>query len=414
MRKTELRGRFLSPLAAWTALFKRDRSGTVATAFALAAVPLVIATGVAVEYSSSLAAQASLQNALDSATMQVAQTSGDATTIGTASLNAAAASNRFSILSGSWSRGSDGTTTGSATAQISTTFLSFINRANLTISVASKVATRGSAANNVCILVLDPTSSQSLLVNSGVTLNAPTCEIDVASKGAPAAIFNSGGNFQVSKICVAGTNVIQNGGAVAALSTGCTTASDPFAGTLPTPASATCTVSNQNYSGTNTLSPGVYCGNFNFNGSGTLNLQPGVYVFKNTRWNLNSGWTVNGTGVTFYFVDSNSYIQVNSGVAINISAPTSGTYANLLIYEAANLSKSSFSINGSAGHTFTGLIYLPSRNITFNSVSNVSSENITIVVNQLILNTLNWTFASSAKTISAAGSSGAMSYYFIR
>ncbi|MDH7794505.1 MULTISPECIES: TadE/TadG family type IV pilus assembly protein [unclassified Beijerinckia] len=418
MRKTGIRGPLIRLLADQIVRFKRNRSGAIAVAFALAFVPVLIATGVAVDYSRSLAAKADLQNALDSATMAVAQnTAGDATAIGSAALNAAVASSHYSALSGTWTRKiTDGTVTGTATAGIATTFLSLINRADVTISAKSVVATQGSATtNNVCILVLDPTSSQSLLVNSGVTINAPKCQIDVASKGNPAAIFNSGGNFQVSKICVAGTNVIQNGGAVSSLSTGCKTATDPFAGTLPPPASATCTVSNQNYSGTNTLQPGVYCGNFNFNGSGTLNLQPGVYVFKNTRWNLNSGWTVKGTDVTFYFADSNSYIQVNSGVAINIAAPTTGTYANLLMYEPVGLSKSSFSVNGSAGHSFNGLIYLPSRNITFNSVSTVSSENITMVVNQLILNTINWMFASSTKTINAAGSTGgAVSYYFIR
>jgi len=423
MRRTSITGALGRLLATPFSRFRQDRSASTAITFSLALLPILVATGVAVDYSRSLAAKASLQNALDSATMTVAQTANtDATTLGTSVLNASLAGAHVSTVSGSWSRGSDGSTTGSATAVVATTFLSLIHRADVTVTAASKVASRSTGSlSNVCILVLDPSSSQTLLVNSGVTINAPNCEIDVASKGNPAAVFNSSATLNVAKICVAGTNTIQNGGTVSALSTNCATASDPFAGTLPTPSSASCTVSNQNYTGTNTLTAGVYCGNFNFNGTGTLNLQPGVYVFKNTHWNLNSGWTVNGTGVTFYFADANSYIQVNSGVAIKIAAPTSGTYADLLIYEPVGLSKSSFSINGSAGHSFTGLIYLPSRNITFNSVSTVSSENITIVVNQIILDQINWTFTGSNKTIngtsttSTAGSTGSgTGYYFVR
>ena len=427
MRKISTRGPIGRLLSVKIDRFKKNRSASMAVTFSLALVPILIATGVAIDYSRSLAGKASLQNALDAATMAVAQnTSANAATFGTTYLNAALAGTQPTSATGTWTRNSDGTTSGQATAVIPSTFLQMINVSNVTINAVSKVAAKTTAApaNNVCILVLDPSSNQSLLVNSGVNINAPNCQIDVASKGNPAAIFNSASTLNVAKVCVAGSNTIQNGGTVSALSTSCTTASDPFAGTLPTPSSASCTVSNQNYSGTNTLSPGVYCGNFNFNGSGTLNLQPGVYVFKNTRWNLNSGWTVSGTGVTFYFADANSYIQVNSGVAINISAPTSGTYANLLIYEPVGLSKSSFSINGSAGHTFTGLIYLPSRNVTFNSVSTVSSENITIVVNQIILDQINWSFASSAMTIAAASSSssssssgsgsGSTTYYFMR
>jgi len=51
------------------------------------------------------------------------------------------------------------------------------------------------------------------------------------------------------------------------------------------------------------LSPGTYCGNFNWNGPGTLNLAPGLYIFNGgVNWTISENWTINGTGVTFYFV----------------------------------------------------------------------------------------------------------------
>src|SRR5699024_23584 len=104
-----------------------------------------------------------------------------------------------------------------------------------------------SSGNSPCIYVLDPSGSQALLVNSGAQITAPGCEIDVASKGNPAAIFNSGSNLNFSKVCVGGSNVIQNSTTVPRLVTGCTTTADPYAGTLPTPASSSCTYSNGNY-----------------------------------------------------------------------------------------------------------------------------------------------------------------------
>ena len=110
--------------------------------------------------------------------------------------------------------------------------------------------------------------------------------------------------------------------------------------------------------------------------------------------------------MTFYFADSNSYIQVNSGVSVNLSAPTSGTYANILMFEPNGLSTSSYTINGSAGHVLNGLMYQPSRNITFNSQSNTSSEGLTIVVNRLILDTLSWSLApATGFSISPSGAS---------
>jgi len=187
--------------------------------------------------------------------------------------------------------------------------------------------------------------------------------------------------------------------------TGCTTASDPFAGKLPTVSVGSCTVSNQNYSGSVTLSPGVYCGNFNFNGSGSVTLSPGLYIFKGVSWNLNSSWSMRGSGVTLYFADS-SYLQFNGAANVSLTAPTTGTYANILMFEAAGLSTSSFTINGSATtpDCLIGLIYLPSRNLTLNSGASANSASITMVVNTLIMDGVTWNIAASSFGIPSASS----------
>ncbi len=269
--------------------------------------------------------------------------------------------------------------------------------------VTTSSATASAAGNPVCILVLDPSSSQTLLINSGVTLNAPSCQIDVASTSSSAAMFNSSLR-NVAGVCVAGGSTVNGGSTINHLTNNCTTAANPYAGNIPKPTVGGCTVNGQNFSGTTNLSPGTYCGSFNFNGTGTLNLAAGLYIFNGTNWNINSGWTINGTGVTFYFVTGGSYIQFNSNVTANLSAPTSGTYANFLMFEPAGLGISSFSIDGtSSSHLLQGVIYLPSRNITFNSASNVTSDALTLVVNQLILNSVNWSISPDASGIGGNG-----------
>lgn len=273
-------------------------------------------------------------------------------------------------------------------------------------SVTASATATSSGGSSVCIYVLAPSSSQSLLVNSNFDLSAANCEIDVASTASPAAIFNSGATLTVQKTCVAGS-ATNNGATVGGLTTGCTTHANPYKNALTDPTVGTCTVNGANYSGTVNLSPGTYCGSFNFNGSGTVNLASGLYIFKNTTWNINSGWTITGTGVTFYFTSSSSYVQFNSGVTVSLSAPTTGTYANLLMYEPDGLSTSSFAIDGtsSSGHALQGLVYLPSRNITFNSTYSGSADAFTLVVNQLIFDSnspKSWSI-----TPSGGGSSGA-------
>lgn len=384
--------------------FGGNQDGAVAFFFALALVPVLVFVGAAVDYSRAARERAILQTALDGAVLAAAGNY----TIAEAKLifDNQAARAGVDDLARDITLNKAGEIVGTASGLVPTSFTELVGVSELAVG-ASSVASKLAPSDKVCILVKDPTGNQALLLNSGVTLKAPNCRIDVTSTGNPAAIFNSGVVLDVKKTCVKGTQTIQNGGPVKSLETGCAVAADPFAGNLPAVTVGACTVKDKNYSGTNTLSPGVYCGNFNFNGSGKLNLAPGLYVFKGTRWNLNSGWTVSGTGVTFYFADANSYIQVNSGVNLSVTAPTSGTYADILMFEPTGLSTSQFSINGSAGHIFEGLIYLPSRDLTFNSVSSVTSESLTIVVWRLILNQINWAIEPGKKAIAAGGSSGA-------
>jgi hypothetical protein len=234
----------------------------------------------------------------------------------------------------------------------------------------------------------------------------PACQIDVASTSGGAAVFDSS-LPNIAGACVAGTSTL-NGTTVNNLVNNCTVATDPYANTIPAPSYGACTVNGANYTGTTNLSPGTYCGSFNFNGSGTVTLATGTYVFKGAIWSINSGWTVNGTGVTIYLVNSSSYVQFGTGVNVNLSALTSGTYANVLMFEPNGLGTSSFTMDGnSTSHLLQGLIYLPSRNITFNSASNVSSDGMTLVVDELILDSATWSINPDAKNILAAGSSSA-------
>ncbi|MGH6981092.1 MAG: hypothetical protein ACREFC_07775, partial [Stellaceae bacterium] len=228
----------------------------------------------------------------------------------------------------------------------------------------------------------------------------------------------------ISGMCIDGRSTVNGGATVHNLKNNCSTAADPFANTIAAPTISTvCQYSNQNYSGATTLSPGTYCGGVNFNGGGTVTFRAGNYVFynatvnfngtgtlsfgagvyslKGTHWNLNTGWTATGSSVTFYYADASSYIQFNSGVKANLSAPASGTYANVLMFEPNGLSTSSFAIDGtSTSDLLRGLVYLPSRNITFNSTANATSDGFTLVVHQLVLDTITWAIKPSAKGIS--------------
>ncbi len=267
-------------------------------------------------------------------------------------------------------------------------------------------ATTGGGGSKVCIVLVDPTQSQAFLVNSGATINAPNCEIHVHSKGNPAAIYNAGSKLNVKRICMLGDQIIKNGGVNPPVETSCNAVADPFVSSLPAVSVGAYTYNNQVYNpGSVTLNPGTYCGWTNFNGSGTLTLNPGLYIIKDGGMTFNSGWTVRGQGVTFYLVNQNATITFNGNVNASLSAPTTGTYANILMFEPHGLANTNLPINGTSGSSFQGLMYLPSRDVIINSVSNVTSEKVTMVFSSLILNALNWNFESADREIST-GSGG--------
>lgn len=386
--------------------FCSKTDGTIAVTIALTLPILVGFIALGLDTASWYSNHRKLERIVETATMAAAPyLSNDTTAQITAIAKNVAALNGLSSSNGDTIAvtvaSNPATVSITATRQLTRYFSAYFLPTN-PVTTASATAGRGSTP--VCILVLDPSSSQTLLVNGGVTLNAPSCEIDVASSSSTAAMFNSS-LPNVAKVCVKGRSTVNGGSTINNLTNNCTTAADPYVGNISIPTVGSCTVNGSNFSGTTNLSPGTYCGTFNFNGSGTLNLAAGLYIFNGTNWNINSGWTINGTGVTFYFATSGSYIQFNSNVTANLSAPTSGTYANILMFEPAGLSTSSFAIDGtSSGHLLQGVIHLPSRNITFNSASNVTSDGLTLVVNQLILNTITWSISPDASTIAGSGS----------
>lgn len=367
-------------------------------------VPVTAATGLAIDHARASAARSRLQDALDSAVLAGAMDGTDAwTTKAGAVLAAGIVDAKMTIDQKSFTLASGTDYGGTVAAHVGSTFSGLFGRDRLTFTAAA-TAVRA-AGGKACILLVDTAQAPGLLMNSGAAISATSCEAHVKSTGNPATTFNAASVLDTQKTCIAGTTLLDNGGTHPNVVKGCATVSDPFVGALPVPSSATCTVSSLNVNGgSTTLSPGVYCGSANFNASPTVTLSPGVYVIKGGNWNVNGG-TLSGTGVTFFFPDQ-SYIQFNGTVALNLSAPISGTYAGLLMYEADGLAKSAFTMNATAGARLEGLIHLPSRAFTLNSGADAIANKLTLVLGSLIVDVARWTLTPADRSVSS-GAGGA-------
>jgi Flp pilus assembly protein TadG len=369
--------------------YLKTNTGNASVIAAIAAIPLFGAAGVAIDYIRQGQALSTLQAAVDAAALAGAAADSNHVQAAEKFFDANVDEGKFLTVSRECSSTGTIEVNCDVTATIRSTYTSLFGFDDLAISTtATAVRSAGAPESVVCIMTLAPSASQSFLVNSGADVEAEGCEVHVKSTANPAAIFNSGTTIDTDKICIAGSQIIDNGGTHPNLQKPCSTASNPFAGVLAEPNSNTCNFSNGNYSGNNTLSPGVYCGWHNFNSGSNVTLSPGLYIIKNGGWNVNGGnWT--GTGVTFYYADT-SKIQFNSAVSATLKAPTSGTYKGFLFAEKEGLSDSQFIINDNLGFGMEGRIYLPSREVVFNSNSSLRSKKMTVVSRTMILNNVNW------------------------
>ena len=119
-----------------------------------------------------------------------------------------------------------------------------------------------------------------------------------------------------------------------------------------------------------TIGPGVSTGYVCYKGlsfpkgSPTVTLNPGLYIINGPNpLSVASGTTLNGTGVTFYFVNGGSF-SVSNGATLNLSAPTTGTYRGLLFYQDPTDSAADSFVGGANG-VLNGIFYLPTANLTF-------------------------------------------------
>lgn len=319
-------------------------------------------------------------------------------------------------------KNADGTLTGVYSQAYKTYFLGLAGLSKIDLSVTATVSgspapasTQSTATQTTpgsCLYVLG-NQSQAVLINSGVNLKSSACRIDVQSTADPAFIMNSGSTVDTAKFCVKGTKYIKNGGTLTNLETACKVNPDPYAGKLFEPKlPASCTTSGPGNGSNVSLEPGMHC-DVTFNGSPTITFKPGLHIIKG-RMIINSGATVTAKGVTFYFPDVDSEIRANGGLTFTASPSTSGPYKDILMFEKTsdasnNSRKTQYIFNGSKGETIEGIIYLPNRDVTYNSTTNQTSK-ISMVVNSVIMNSSNWrmepfTPSANTSTTSTASSS---------
>jgi hypothetical protein len=141
-------------------------------------------------------------------------------------------------------------------------------------------------------------------------------------------------------------------------------AQDPYEDLPEPPIPATCsTVPGGNPNIPKTINPGKYCGGLDL--SGDVTLTPGTYVVSGGDFRINANAHIAGAGVTF-FLTNGATVHFNGSADINLSAPTSGTYAGVLMYGDRDQGSADNIFNGTANSLMTGALYFPTQKVTHN------------------------------------------------
>ncbi len=255
---------------------------------------------------------------------------------------------------------------------------------------SGSVAARATAALNPakdCIYVMDPTGSGALSM-SGTPSLVSACGVYINSNAADALHGNGTPTLSASEIDIVGNYSFGGTLNPNPPSTGVSQQSDPLRN-LPAPSvPAGCDFTNFSVGGgsgpTVNLSPGVYCGGISV-GKWTANFTPGLYILKGgglSTQNANSHIT--GTGVTIYntYDATHPYAPYNivANSTATLTAPTTGTYAGVLIMEDRSIPANTYTdvFGGGASAAYTGIIYGPKSTMWFHG--NAALTAYTIIV----------------------------------
>lgn len=220
-------------------------------------------------------------------------------------------------------------------------------------------------------------------------------------------------------------NVTTTGTAIQSNGAACT---DPFAATIAAPAPSTYSscqafpwASNPNGGQAGVLSPNpngpAYC-NFTTTKLASLTLSSGLYIFAQS-FNLGGGVSVTGTGVTIYFApgtdlnggSGGSQYGFDNGTSMNITAPTSGPYAGIAIWDGTTTPNApdTFTLNGGSSTQINGAIYAPNTNLVIGNGSSGFVLNSCVLVGTLSVGGSGNLTVNSTTPCGGSGGGGAVS-----
>jgi hypothetical protein len=375
--------------------FLHSKRGNIATLFALLAPIMIGGIGLGAETSYWYFTDLKLQAAADAAAYAgaIEKRSGSNTTNVTAAATDAATQNGFNAGGGTVTVNSPPTSGAYQTSNAVEVILDQKIARSFTavfssnpVDEGARAVARFQTASKACILALDPSASAAILFSGNTGVNLIGCSVMSDSIATDALDVQGSASLSVDCIISAGGVSLTSSAQetqCASPQTQAPPAADPYAD-VPAPSpSGNCIQANTRSNGTARLNPGYYCRGLSLKGAVTLN--SGVYYISGGDFQINANASVTGSGITIYLA-AGSTVTINGTAYVNLSAPTSGTYAGILFFGDRSASTSALNtFNGTAGSKLTGAIYFASEAVRY--LGNFSG---TSGCTQVVADTIEW------------------------
>ena len=283
-------------------------------------------------------------------------------------------------------------------AQRAVPFMSFFRGAQmgLTAEATAAIVYQG----QYCMVSLEDTNVTGITFSGSTSVNLGC---GVVSNATSANAISAGGSSTVIASPVAAVGGVPSSSSYASgtmLLPYSPAQSDPYSD-LPTP-TVPSGCNNQQYRILpNTAPPAmtpvagttnVYCyRGFDIKGPWTIPAGAIIIVDGGTL-EFGSQANVTGNGVTFILTSSTAAtdpssiatVSMHGNAVLDITAPTSGTYEGVLMYQDRRAPFGESHINGNSASRFEGGFYFPSRQLTFNGNTGMRTQCLQLVARRLV------------------------------
>lgn len=231
-----------------------------------------------------------------------------------------------------------------------------------------------------CLLALDTSSTQSVLLRNSAVINNVDCELDVNSTSTTALVLQNNaiiygslnlvGNYSKSASAqLLGPVVTTNGMATA----------DPYASVV-LPAAPACTTQSGTMSGVGpyTRNAGNFCSGISIGNNAQVTLNPGVY-YVGSSFTIGQNAVVKATGGVTIILTSATSITFSNNASFSVTAPSSGATAGLALLSTSSTA-TAISVSNGATLNVTGALYFPNSTFTISGNAITNGSNCTQLI----------------------------------